>query len=66
LNAIRLTPFHEPENSARRVIDLPTATGPRWAADAEADKSEGADAPICFDKLVAHVGAKRSTPDARC
>jgi transcription-repair coupling factor (superfamily II helicase) len=59
-NAIRLTPFHEPENSARRVIDLPTATGPRWAADAEADKSaEGARVNL-FEKLVAHVGAKRS------
>jgi transcription-repair coupling factor (superfamily II helicase) len=58
-NAIRLTPFHEPENSARRVIDLPTSTGPRWAADAEADASgEGARVNL-FDKLVAHVGAKR-------
>jgi transcription-repair coupling factor (superfamily II helicase) len=54
-NAIRLTPFHEPENSARRVIDLPTSTGPRWAADAEADASgEGARVNL-FDKL----GARR-------
>lgn len=57
--AIRLTPFHEPENPARQVIELPTATGPRWAADAEADKSaEGARVNL-FDKLVAHVGLKR-------
>jgi len=60
LNAIRLTPFHEPENSARRVIDLPTRTGPRWAADAEADKSEEGGRANLFEKLVAHVGVKRS------
>jgi transcription-repair coupling factor (superfamily II helicase) len=59
LNAIRLTPFHEPENSTRRVIDLPTVTGPRWAADAEADKSAEGSRVNLFDKLVAHVGAKR-------
>jgi len=60
LNAIRLTPFHEPENSARRVIDLPTRTGPRWAAEAEADKSEEGGRANLFEKLVAHVGTKRS------
>ena len=59
-NAIRLTPFHEPENAERRVIELNTATGPRWAAEAEADKSaEGARANL-FEKLVAHVGTKRA------
>ncbi|MEQ8481478.1 MAG: transcription-repair coupling factor [Hoeflea sp.] len=57
-NAIRLTPFHEPENSARRVIDLPAATGPRWAADAE-KAPEGQQRVNLFDKLVAHVGSKR-------
>ncbi|WP_394689561.1 transcription-repair coupling factor [Hoeflea sp.] len=54
-NAIRLTPFHEPENSARRVIDLPTSTGPRWAADASGESTR----VNLFDKLVAHVAAKR-------
>ncbi|WP_417415877.1 transcription-repair coupling factor [Hoeflea sp.] len=59
-NAIRLTPFHEPENSARRVIDLPTRAGPRWAADAEADKTEEGGRTNLFEKLVAHVGMKRT------
>lgn len=59
-NAIRLTPFHEPENAARRVIQIDTATGPRWAADAEADKSAESGRVNLFEKLVAHVGTKRS------
>ncbi|WP_422370091.1 transcription-repair coupling factor [Hoeflea sp.] len=58
-NAIRLTPFHEPENSARRVIDLPAVTGPRWAADAEAEKAPEGQRVNLFEKLVSHVGSKR-------
>jgi transcription-repair coupling factor (superfamily II helicase) len=60
LNAVRLTPFHELETSARMVIDLPTASGPRWAADAESDKSEEGGRANLFEKLVTHVGVKRS------
>jgi transcription-repair coupling factor (superfamily II helicase) len=59
LNAIRLTPFHEPENLGAAGDRPAHSTGPRWAADAEADKSEEGGRVNLFDKLVAHVGAKR-------
>uniref|UniRef100_UPI002AFEE194 CarD family transcriptional regulator n=1 Tax=Hoeflea sp. TaxID=1940281 RepID=UPI002AFEE194 len=59
LNAIRLTPFNQPETAARRVIELATATGPRWAKDAEADKSPEGERVNLFAKLVDHVGKKR-------
>lgn len=60
LKSIRITPFFEPENSARRVIALESRTGPRWARDAETDKSGEAGRVNLFDKLVAHVGEKRA------
>ena len=61
-NAIRLTPAVSRTRKRRAPGDRAwdRHRGPRWAADAEADKSaDGARANL-FDKLVAHVGSKRA------
>ncbi|OCW56531.1 transcription-repair coupling factor [Hoeflea olei] len=59
-NMIRLTPFRVPETSTRMVIEVEASTGPRWAADAEAEAAAEGTRANLFEKLVAHVGAKRA------
>ena len=56
-NGTRLSPFLEPETSARRVVPVAAYAGPRWAAEAEA-KEEGR--VNLFDRVVAHVGERRA------
>ncbi|MGN6548899.1 MAG: transcription-repair coupling factor [Pararhizobium sp.] len=57
-NALRLSPFLHPEGEARRVVTLEARPGPRWArAQIEGSETERVNV---FDKVVAHIGEKRS------
>ena len=57
--SLRLSPFTEPDTSARKVFELDAHVGPRWAAEVE--KREDGEARVnLFDKAVAHIAEKRA------
>ncbi len=57
-HALRLSPFAEHESGASTVFTLEAKTGPRWAKT----QVEGGDAARVnvFDKVVSHIGERRS------
>ena len=57
--SIRLSPFTEPDTTARKVHELDAHVGPRWAAEAE-NRAEGEGRVNLFDKAVAHISEKRA------
>jgi transcription-repair coupling factor (superfamily II helicase) len=63
LNAIRFSPFDEPETGARRVVSLSARPGPRWARQQEelrqAGKGEGERSNV-FDTVVRHIAERRA------
>ncbi|HET7412787.1 MAG TPA: transcription-repair coupling factor, partial [Pararhizobium sp.] len=58
-HALRLSPFAEPETGTTKVITLQAKAGPRWAKTQLEEAGEGERVNV-FDKVVAHIGEKRS------
>lgn len=58
-NVVRLTPFVTPETSAERVITLEARPGPRWAKT-QLEAAGASERTNVFDKVVEHIGGKRS------
>jgi transcription-repair coupling factor (superfamily II helicase) len=62
-NAVRLSPFDEPETSSRRVVTMSARPGPRWARAQEElrQAGQGADERVnVFDSVVKHIADKRA------
>lgn len=58
VEAIRLTPFAEHEGEARRVIEIPARSGPRWARAAAESRDEGR--TNVFTQAVTYIADKRA------